>query len=169
MKSLLFIIILTQVISNVAHMVIVRLNLFSFLKIPINEKLFGRNKTWRGIVVLSTITPLALILICLVLSFLPIAQALYIGVLLGLAYMLFELPNSWIKRRLGIGAGEKPKKYRWLFALVDKMDSSLGVSLASWWIFELTTIHAALLFFISASTHALFSIILVVFGVKSRF
>ena len=52
-----------------------------------------------------------------------------IGAVYGLFYMLFELPNSWIKRRMGIDAGDSSSRSRWFFTLLDKTDSSIGVSL----------------------------------------
>ncbi|MDO5100424.1 MAG: CDP-archaeol synthase [Eubacteriales bacterium] len=46
----------------------------------------------------------------------------------GLAYMLFELPNSFIKRRLNIAAGADGRKgLKILFFFVDQFDSMIGV------------------------------------------
>lgn len=46
----------------------------------------------------------------------------------GLAYMLFELPNSFIKRRLDISAGAAGKKgLKILFFFIDQFDSMIGV------------------------------------------
>jgi hypothetical protein len=169
MKSLLILVILPLIVSNVVHMVIVKWDLFPALKIPLSEKLFGRNKTWRGILVLVFMNSLTVFLINLLYKYLTPGQSTGIGAALGLAYMLFELPNSWLKRRLGIAAGEKSIKNAWLLTLLDKTDSSLGVSILSWWIFELELWQAVLLFLISAITHALLSLMLVIFGVKRRF
>lgn len=91
------------------------------------------------------------------------------GAILGLAYMLFELPNSWIKRRLGIAPGEKAKRTTWIFTLLDKMDSSLGISLVSVLIFRLDFIETLQLFILAVLTHVFFSWLLVMIRVKKSF
>lgn len=96
-------------------------------------------------------------------------QAFLIGCILGLAYMISELPNSFLKRRLGIGSGQKAQKHAWLFMLLDKSDSALGVSLVSKFLFELTWVEAIQLFFMAVGIHVFFSWLLVQIKVKKRF
>ena len=55
----------------------------------------------------------------------------------GFGYALFELPNSFIKRRLGIQPGESPKRFKALFILMDQLDSGIGVALATWLVFAI--------------------------------
>ena len=52
---------------------------------------------------------------------------LVLGALLGLAYVLFELPNSFIKRRLEIREGKTAENgWKWTFIWIDQIDSLIG-------------------------------------------
>ncbi len=123
------------VIGGVLHMVVVSRNLWSPLARPINVRLFGANKTWRGFVVVPLLTALGALCLLPVEIMLghaaPIgaAQLVPAGLLAGLGYMLGELPNSWIKRRLGIAAGTTPARGRLFFMALDQLDSGVGVAL----------------------------------------
>ena len=61
---------------------------------------------------------------------------------LGLGYCLAELPNSFLKRRLGIKEGVTSENQKWLFIILDQADSAFGCLIAyalllplSWHIF----------------------------------
>jgi CDP-diacylglycerol--serine O-phosphatidyltransferase len=153
-EQLIFIIggLVPLIISNVLHMVLVKKNGLSFLTIPIQKTWFGPNKTLRGFVFVPIVNGIVYLMInwpggWLLSQLGPnfylahkinfgdinylnlLFQQAIIGVVYGLCYMLFELPNSWIKRRMGIAAGDNSSRFRWFFMLMDKTDSSLGVSL----------------------------------------
>lgn len=50
-----------------------------------------------------------------------------VGFSLGFVYAVFELPNSFFKRRMGILPGENPKSvWRFFFIIVDQIDSLVG-------------------------------------------
>ena len=50
------------------------------------------------------------------------------GALIGFTYMLFELPNSFIKRRLDIDAGKSGRGIKGIiFFIIDQIDSLVGV------------------------------------------
>lgn len=50
------------------------------------------------------------------------------GVLIGFVYMISELPNSFIKRRLNIDSGKTEKGMKgFLFFIIDQIDSLIGV------------------------------------------
>ncbi|MCM1101134.1 MAG: CDP-archaeol synthase [Acetatifactor muris] len=52
------------------------------------------------------------------------------GLLFGLVYMLFELPNSFVKRRLDIAPGKTERGVKGVFFLIlDQVDSLFGVVL----------------------------------------
>jgi CDP-archaeol synthase len=169
MKELFIYIVVPLIISNVLHMVIVKKNIFSFLAIPVSTKLFGQNKTWRGFVIVPLLNAFLLLLINLLWPYLPNVRALIIGFLLGIAYMLFELPNSYLKRRLGIAPGGKAADHRWLLMLIDKTDSSFGVSLFSYFLLDISWVQVLQLFLISVLTHILFSYLLVTIRIKKSF
>jgi hypothetical protein len=128
------------VVGGVLHMLAVSKGWFGGLAVPINAKAFGPNKTWRGVVLMPTLTlPGVLLLLWtseqlapelrLILSS---VSPLVLGLGLGLGYILLELPNSFIKRQMGIPAGETPEKHAWFFLLFDQWDSAIGFALAYW-------------------------------------
>ena len=180
------------IISNVLHMVLVKKNGLSFLSIPLQSTWFGPNKTLRGFVfvpvvngivysiinwpggwLLSGLSPeyyLSQKIIIGDIAFfnLLLLQAA-IGAVYGLFYMLFELPNSWIKRRMGIMAGESSTSFRWFFTLLDKTDSAIGVSLFFGFLNDFN-IEMMLQFFICASSlHFGISGLLVLSKIKKSF
>jgi hypothetical protein len=114
---------LPLVISNILHMAVVKYNLFSWIKIPVNVWAFGRNKTYRGFVVIPLFNSCFHYLLNGKTS-----QALLHGALYGLAYTICELPNSFIKRRMKINSGERSEKHGTLQFIMDKTDSALGVA-----------------------------------------
>jgi hypothetical protein len=92
---------------------------------------------------------------------------LEIGFVLGLVYMLFELPNSFIKRRLNITAGKTDKGLKGIiFYIIDQIDSLIGVCL----IYKIYTnyrmIDYILFIIIGALTHIVVNLIL--YGLKVR-
>ena len=98
----------------IAHAPVLRYDLVPGLKRPLAAKAFGANKTVRGALVMSGGT-LAATAALHRLPRLPRAPATELraagplrhGALLGAAVVLGELPNSALKRRLGIAPGER--------------------------------------------------------------
>jgi hypothetical protein len=97
-----------------AHAPALRWNLAPGLAAPISSPLFGRNKTWRGAIVMTGGTVAA----TLALHRLPgyrrrlppevaATDPARFGALLGTALWAGELPNSFLKRRLGIPPGQR--------------------------------------------------------------
>ena len=68
------------------------------------------------------------------------------GIIIGLAYVLAELPNSFVKRRLGAAPGELPEKNARIFMLADQLDSGILCLIAYWyfWGMPLVTCLATL-------------------------
>jgi CDP-2,3-bis-(O-geranylgeranyl)-sn-glycerol synthase len=97
--------------------------------------LFGDNKTARGFVVMVPATGLAFFLLALTASghsgLWPLTpwQYLALGILAGAGCMLGELPNSFVKRQLGIAPGSPATGAlaRPVFSVIDRLDSTLGV------------------------------------------
>lgn len=128
------------VVSGSLHMLIVSRNWFSFLAAPINRAAFGANKTWRGMLVmpLASIPGVYLALWLepflsghLIVSLAALSPWL-LGIALGIGYVLPELPNSYVKRRLGIQPGKQPEKHGFWFGLMDQADSAIGCALVYW-------------------------------------
>jgi hypothetical protein len=100
--------------APVAHGPVLRADLMPALKRPINARLFGENKTWRGALVMTTGTVAAALALSRVPAYrqrlpAPVANAhpAAVGGLLGVASWLGELPNSFLKRRIGIAPGQQ--------------------------------------------------------------
>jgi hypothetical protein len=98
-----------------------------------------------------------------------LANDAFVGFGLGLAYILAELPNSYIKRRLGIANGAHSKKYKYLQYFTDKADSLIGVLV---FYFLATTVSfetILVLFCIGIVLHISISQLLVYTKIKKKF
>ena len=180
------------IVSNVLHMVLVKKNGLSSLCIPLNSTLFGPNKTLRGFLFVPVVNGILYLVVnwpggwllsglsseyylqqeinigdINFLNLLLMQES--IGAVYGLFYMLFELPNSWIKRRMGIASGESSTRFRWFFTLLDKTDSAIGVSLFFGFLNDFN-IEMMLQFFLCASSlHFGISGLLVLSKIKKSF
>lgn len=118
--------------------------------LPDGQRIFGDNKTWRGLLVMSVFCSVWQVVVngvlreswmpqvshiapCVPEGTAPILFDVLVGLVLGMTYMLCELPNSFAKRRFGIDAGngstEGTARQRMIAFFVDHIDSSVGVCL----------------------------------------
>ncbi len=123
------------VIGGVLHMLAVTRNWLPALRRPLHTRLFGANKTWRGIVLVPLLTTFGALCLWPTEWLLGDNRVfgndlLLAGWVAGWGYVLAELPNSFLKRRLGIAAGETPARHRQLFTFLDQFDSGAGVAIA---------------------------------------
>src|SRR3954447_4521301 len=100
--------------APLAHAPVLRFDLLRAWRRPIGGRLFGANKTWRGAVMMHGGTFAAALALHRVPAYrrrLPAAVEdagpVVTGGLLGAAIWLGELPNSFVKRRLGIAPGKQ--------------------------------------------------------------
>ncbi len=128
------------ILAASAHMVVVSLNWFSSLNYPIDHyktyrgrRIFGDNKTYRGILIMIVFS----IFFCYFQRWLLLGvfdnrpslfqyesySPLFYGILYGLGYTLFELPNSFIKRQRDIVPG---KRGSGIHVIIDQADSVAG-------------------------------------------
>lgn len=134
---------LPLIVAGVLHMIVVKLDALSYLKRPLHQSWFGANKTWRGVIVMPLLAVPGVYLAQLVemyweLNLLSSSHTIWLGLSLGLGYVLAELPNSWVKRECGIKPGEMSEHHPWLFSITDQADSVIGCALiyALWGISE---------------------------------
>ncbi len=160
------IVVFPLIISNIIHMVLVKYDVMPFLKIPVSTRLFGQNKTWRGFIFLPILNGIITPIFAQDISLL---KAVFIGTIFGCLYMIFELPNSFFKRKMGIAPGENPVENKLLFALLDKTDSAFGVCLVYFLISDIGIAQIIQLFFISSFIHITFSMLLVSLKIKKSF
>ena len=108
------------------------------------ERIFGDHKTWIGLLSYVLFCTLAHLLtggVCRLFGLEKMNQMyslhangffynLLAGALFGLAYALFELPNSFLKRRFHIAPGGHRKGFSGVFFFIlDQIDSLLGCAL----------------------------------------
>jgi CDP-diglyceride synthetase len=187
----LCLILLPVVLGGVLNMVWVKLPLMKALKIPIDagktmkdgHRLFGDNKTWKGFIGMILFTSLSAGFLLtvfgsaydnLTIGIVPYGAdflgASYVyGAILGLFYVLFELPNSYIKRRINIqpgtnGSGIAGK----LFTVVDQADSVIGCAVALLLFSRINLIDFWALIIIGTVAHYVINILLYFGRLKSQ-
>jgi hypothetical protein len=135
--SRIILLIIPLIVGGIIHMVAVKVDVLSYFKKPIHQRWFGHNKTWRGFLIMPLATwPGVLLAMGLERNFnmvepLLIGQSsLLLALCLGVGYCLAELPNSFMKRRLGIKEGQVSDRFKWAFVVIDQADSAFGCLLA---------------------------------------
>jgi CDP-diacylglycerol--serine O-phosphatidyltransferase len=125
-----FYLLLPLIIAGILHMMIVRFDLFKTFAIPLHLKLFGANKTWRGLLLMPILCAFGFIVTEKIFSSTPDVlngrNPFLLGLALGFAYIIGELPNSFFKRRQGILPGKLPEKNRLFHFILDHCDSALA-------------------------------------------
>lgn len=114
----------------VAHGLCIRFGLLHGLARPLDRgatfrgrRLFGDNKTWRGIAAVALGCALGFLL----LGIPSRGGAPLFGFAVGAAAMLAELPNSFLKRQLAIPPGQQARGVRGaFFQLLDQVDVVAG-------------------------------------------
>lgn len=164
----ILIVLVPLLLTSILHMLVVKGNWWRVFRVPIWRTGFGENKTWRGVIFVPTANAVLLWLISSLFQ-LHLAHPFLLGLILGLSYVLFELPNSFLKRRAGIKAGGHHREHRYLFHILDKTDSSFGVTLIYFLVSSITWKMAVALFLVNSTTHAVISLVLVKLKIKSTF
>jgi CDP-diacylglycerol--serine O-phosphatidyltransferase len=157
-----FLLIMPVVIAGTLHMLAVKKDIFPQTKIPICSSKLGRNKTVRGVILMPVFTVFGTSLLYLINTFLPLSlqlslgfrQSFQLGVLLGIAYVLFELPNSFFKRKLGIPPGKSPDRFKLFFRLLDRLDSTLGCLLVFYFFLKVDAVTLGVLMVMGIVIHA---------------
>lgn len=148
----MYVTVLPIVYGGVLNMIFVKTPLYRKLNAPIDrgklwkdgKRIFGDNKTWIGF--------WSMVLFCMLSQVFwgavcnrsgwnglhdlyrvrenTLPLNVITGTLYGLAYMLFELPNSFVKRRIDIRPGKTERSALGaVFFVVDQIDSLIGVLL----------------------------------------
>jgi len=145
------------------------------------RRIFGDNKTWKGLlgmVVLSALAGLALgalergtaaeTLNLFYRDHLNThAWSSLVGTLLGLGYTLAELPNSFLKRRLGISPGRPPAgAAKVAFILGDQADSVLGCAIILALVVGISAALFGAIIVVGAVTHLVLNLALYAFHLR---
>ena len=142
------------------------------------QPVFGPNKTVRGLVVMVPAASAAFVILAAVagdatrVSLWPIELASYalLGALAGLGFMLGELPNSFLKRQLGIDPGSAPvsRLAACLHFILDRLDSGLGMLAAVSLAVDTPWLTWAYVLLIGPIIHWSFSVVMFRLGLKQR-
>lgn len=92
-----------------------------------------------------------------------------IGMLFGFLYMLFELPNSFIKRRLSISAaeqGDRRIELKLFFFILDQIDSMFGIMICLGVLVHLTPVQTVFAIILGGLTHIFVNCLLILFRVR---
>lgn len=162
------VVLLPLVLTSSLHMVVVKRNFLAAFNIPLWNYGFGTNKTWRGVIFVPMVNAC---LVWIIAQIKPIdsLNPLALGYMLGIAYLLSELPNSFLKRRLGIGSGISGTRFKYLFYILDKTDSSFGVTLCYALLTHISFEMALSLFICNSLVHTIVAFILIKLKIKKGF
>lgn len=121
-------------IANAMPVIVGGLKITPFLAKPINEKVFGKSKTYRGFVfglIGALLVGLIQVYFKVYEPFIEfyVEETLILSILLGFGALFGDLVKSFFKRRLGKKSGEP-----WL--IFDQIDYILGAILFSSFIFN---------------------------------
>ncbi|HEX5216395.1 MAG TPA: CDP-archaeol synthase [Vicinamibacterales bacterium] len=143
------------------------------------RRLFGDNKTWRGVVVMAPATGAAFALGAAAIpggaaaaGLWPLTPAQYgaLGAWAGLGFMAGELPNSFLKRQLDIAPGSPPARRAWrqIGFVVDRLDSIAGLMFALLCVVSVPAMTWAYVAVIGPMVHFGFSALMFALGGKGR-
>jgi len=180
---MMYITLLPTIVAGIINMIFCKSSIFRKMQKPIDgninfidgKRIFGDNKTWKGLLGYIFFNIIFMVLVGIIykatniehLNFFYINHKntltynILVGALLGLFYALFELPNSFMKRRLDIKPGKTikgPKKYFFIF--LDQADSVFGVALVVWMFYPIGIKVYLLYILVGAVTHLLINMLL---------
>ncbi len=187
----MYITLLGPVLAGIVNSVFCKTKLLNKLKVPMdfnkkfidNKRIFGDNKTWKGFVGYIILNIIFAIIIGFIWKITKLEHLNYfymnhnntltynllIGFLLGLFYALFELPNSFIKRRLDIKPGKTISGFKKIFFIVlDQADSVFGIALVVWMFYPIGIKIYLLFILLGTVTHLLINMILYFLHVRKN-
>lgn len=162
------------ILAGILNMLFVKTGLYSRIKRPIDggktlrdgKRVFGENKTWAGFFGMIIACALSQLLWGFVCLKMPVMCSIYsrfdntplfnlsAGAAMGFAYVLFELPNSFIKRRLDIPSGKTVRGIKGcVFFFIDQVDSLFGVAAVFAALFHMTPAQYFSYILLGAATH----------------
>jgi len=183
--------ILPVILGGVFNMVFMKLPLLNSLKTPLDmgrslkdgKRIFGDNKTWKGFLGMIAITSLWMVFFQMLainfewanrLSLIPYRdysyiQGLLFGALWGMGYVLAELPNSFIKRRLSVPPGQNVKGLRGvIFAIFDQIDSVIGCLIMIPVFYAISIVDALAILILGGLVHFAVNVGLFYIGLKKQ-
>lgn len=172
--------------AGLGQVAVLRIGLMPGLAVPLDsgmkwrgKAVFGPRKTWRGVIVMTTLSALTTRAQAMALRRIPPLRAIcpidysqvnpwLLGSTLGLGYCLAELPNSFVKRRFGIPAARSARRLAWLQYLIDQSDSVVGCLAALRLFYKQPWSEAGLEFMVGLGVHVAVDQLMHAIGVKRR-
>lgn len=179
----IYITLMSAIFAGIINSVFCKTKSLSKLKIPMDnnktlsdgKRIFGDNKTWKGFIGYIIFNIICAMIFGFIWKITKLEEMNYfyinhdntipynllIGFLLGLFYALFELPNSFIKRRLDIKPGKTNNGLsKYFFIFLDQADSVFGMALVVWMFYPIGILLYLFIVLIGAITHILINILL---------
>jgi hypothetical protein len=169
--------------AGLVHVVVLKTRALSGLARPIDggrtlggRPLLGPGKTWRGVLLMPTLTALAASLTVALARRLPPDVSPFpgrrvrpwlLGAVLGLGYCAGELPNSFVKRRLGIPPGDSARRLGWLQYAVDQTDSVAGCLIALRLVYRPRRVELGLAAVLGAGAHVAVDLLMRAIGLRA--
>jgi len=170
-------------VAGVLHSAAIKRNLLPSLARPLDagrtlrgRPIFGANKTWRGPVLMVAGSTVVVTVQreaedlpgfdSLSLIDYQSINPLLLGLVFGVSYSLSELPNSFVKRQLGIAPGGMSRRAAYTQYTADQGDSVVGGALALWLVLDMSAEVVGLAVVVGFVSHVLFDQGLYAFGVK---
>jgi hypothetical protein len=178
--------ILPVVVAGIAHSLAIRFDLLPQLATRLDfgvrlggTPLLGANKTFRGPIIMILVAAVSAWALSFELDAAQLPQrfgfmtqpgpAFWLGAVMGLGYALGELPNSFVKRRLGIAPGDSPGGIAGrIFHVVDQVDSVIGTVVLLWAFYAPPAGVLLALLAAGSLVHIVFDQCLYLCGVKHR-
>lgn len=182
--SEMYISLFPAIMAGIFNMIWCKSKLCDFMKKPVDfgkdfcdkRRIFGENKTWKGFVGMiigGCVFSVLWGLVCGCSEYLTEHNYFYVnylntieynaftGILIGFAYALFELPNSFLKRRLDITPGKTTSGFKKVFfVFLDQADSIFGCVLVICLFYSMPLWFYLLYVFVGAATHIVLNILL---------
>jgi len=180
---MMYITLAPAILSGILNMIWCKTGLLKSLKKPMDmgrnftdgRRIFGDNKTWKGFLgylLFNTIFSVIWGSVCSVagidhLNFFYVDHDntllfnIFTGFLIGCGYALFELPNSFLKRRLDITPGKTISGFwKFFFVFLDQADSVFGCALVVWLFYDLGIVLYLAYVLVGALTHIILNVLL---------
>lgn len=187
----IFYLILPLVLAGASNMLWMKLPILESWRVPMDQgrnwrdgrRIFGDNKTWKGFVGMLIVTAFWVQLFAILTGQFESLQGLslipygswplwawtFLGAWWGLFYVLAELPNSFVKRRLGVSAGgEAPGRLKTFFKVFDQADSVLGCLVGILIFYVPSWQDAVAIVVLSTGVHYLTNVLLYLAGLKKQ-
>jgi CDP-diglyceride synthetase len=173
-------------LAGLGQVVVLKTGILAGLATPLDggmewrgKPLLGPQKTWRGVVIMTALSALVSSAQSAASRRSARLRALspfdysrvnpwLLGAVLGLGYCLAELPNSFVKRRLGIAPAATAERWSWVQYLVDQSDSVAGCLVALRLFYRPSWYEAGLAFVSGLTLHIGVDQLMRAWGIKRR-